>query len=255
MLTTNADVLDQADHDTGYNDAHSSPRSEWSDVPCASLSEAARYCHSIAVALNASAFSLLFCATQGDARRLAPAFDSAFPGVSPLSRSLGAQSCTAADGTFAAPTPAWWTPAGEPPFLSASARRWARAIRSPVEGTSGIAFPVSVERGRTGVVVFTGDDMVVDEVALCETHARCHAVFAGVAHHRAPDCDAGPTMSKREIECLRLTASGLTSEEIAATLGLSVHTANQYLTNSTHKLNAVNRIHAVAKALRTGLID
>jgi DNA-binding CsgD family transcriptional regulator len=62
-------------------------------------------------------------------------------------------------------------------------------------------------------------------------------------------------MSKREIECLRLTANGLTSEEIAAELGLSVHTANQYLTSSAQKLNAVNRIHAVAKALRAGLID
>lgn len=255
MLTTNADVLEQIDHDAGLDDTHSSPRNEWTYAPCASLSEAARYCHSIAVALNASAFSLLFCATQGDTRRLAPAFDSAFPGVSSLSRSLAAQSCLAAEGIFASPTPAWWVPAEQPPFLAMSARRWARAIKSPLEGTSGIAFPVSVERGRAGVVVFTGDDMVLDEVALCETHARCHTVFAGVARNRTLDCEAGPTMSKREIECLRLTANGLTSEDIAAALGLSVHTANQYLTNSTHKLNAVNRIHAVAKALRSGLID
>jgi DNA-binding CsgD family transcriptional regulator len=62
-------------------------------------------------------------------------------------------------------------------------------------------------------------------------------------------------MSRRELECLSLTADGQTSEEIAARLGLSVHTANQYLTNSTQKLNAVNRMHAVAKALRMGLID
>ena len=43
--------------------------------------------------------------------------------------------------------------------------------------------------------------------------------------------------------------------EIAKRLGLSVHTANQYLANTTQKLNAVNRVHAVAKALRKGLID
>ena len=41
-----------------------------------------------------------------------------------------------------------------------------------------------------------------------------------------------PTISKRELECLSLTANGLTSEEIADRLGLSVHTANQYLTNT-----------------------
>ena len=34
-----------------------------------------------------------------------------------------------------------------------------------------------------------------------------------------------------------------------------MHTANQYLTNTAQKLDAVNRMHAVAKALRLGLID
>ena len=62
-------------------------------------------------------------------------------------------------------------------------------------------------------------------------------------------------MSAREIQCLRLTAEGKTSEEIARRLGLSVHTANQYLSATSQKLNAVNRMHAVAKALRLGLID
>ena len=38
-------------------------------------------------------------------------------------------------------------------------------------------------------------------------------------------------------------------------LKLSVHTANQYLTQSAQKLDAVNRTQAVAKALRLGLID
>jgi DNA-binding CsgD family transcriptional regulator len=64
-----------------------------------------------------------------------------------------------------------------------------------------------------------------------------------------------PLISKRELECLKLTANGYTSDEIARLLKLSVHTANQYLSNTTQKLDAVNRMHAVAKALRMGLID
>ena len=64
-----------------------------------------------------------------------------------------------------------------------------------------------------------------------------------------------PTISKRELECLKLTANGYTSEDIARLLKLSVHTANQYLTNTTQKLDAVNRMQAVAKALRMGLIE
>ncbi len=42
--------------------------------------------------------------------------------------------------------------------------------------------------------------------------------------------------------------------QIAAMLGLSMHTATQYLTSAAQKLDAVSRTHAVAKALRLGLI-
>lgn len=221
------------------------------------LGDAARLCRSLADALGADHFSLLFVAPQGESRRLAPVFDSDFPGLSLLSRSLSSKAAEGfARAMFGAAVPAWWRDAEQPPFLGAAARCWASEIANP--GTvdrAGIAFPVSIERGRSGVVVFAGDAMAVDEGELCDAHARCFAIFADVARQRVQDCAKTPPVSKREVECLRLTANGLTSEDIAATLGLSVHTANQYLTNSTQKLNAVNRIHAVAKALRSGLID
>ncbi len=47
---------------------------------------------------------------------------------------------------------------------------------------------------------------------------------------------------------------GYTSEEIAEKLGLSVHTVNAYLGSATVKLDAVNRIQAIAKAIRFGYI-
>ena len=109
--------------------------------------------------------------------------------------------------------------------------------------------------GQAGLVAFHGPAIALDERLLHETHARAFALFAGVTRLKPLSGGKGLTISKRELECLALTANGLTSEEIAAQLGLSVHTANQYLTNSTQKLNAVNRMHAVAKALRLGLID
>ncbi|MEQ9248232.1 MAG: helix-turn-helix transcriptional regulator, partial [Nitratireductor sp.] len=87
-------------------------------------------------------------------------------------------------------------------------------------------------------------------------HSRCHALFTRfLEHDPLPGGTSGPAISRRELQCLKLTANGLTSDEIAKRLGLSVHTANQYLANTTQKLNAVNRVHAVAKALRKGLID
>ena len=222
----------------------------------ATTADAVRACRRLADGINAASFSFFFMAAQGDTRRLAPVFDSEFPGVSSLSRALSVhQAEDFARRVADAAAPVWWRSARSAPRLCAAARCWTVEIEAPAPDTAGIAFPVSQERGRSGLIVFAGDDIMLDEAGLCETHARCFALFGDVTRQRKQDCARTPPMSKREIECLRLTANGHTSDDIAAALGLSVHTANQYLANSTHKLNAVNRIHAVAKALRTGLID
>ncbi len=218
--------------------------------------DAVRLLRKLAERINASGFSLFFCGAQGEARRLAPVLDDNFPGISLLSKALshrGAESFArlAAENSV----PLWWGEADSRPFLSEAAACWALKVESPAPETSGIAFPVAQERGRHGIVVFSGEDMTLDEKLLCDVHTRCFAIFEEVTRQRMQEYVKAPLVSKREIECLRLTADGLTSEDIATALGLSVHTANQYLTNSAHKLNAVNRIHAVAKALRCGLID
>ena len=224
--------------------------------PAAALADAVRRCRALADAIGAEGFGLFFLAAQSETRRLAPVFDSSSPRILPLTKVLSARAAEDfARKVAEAAVPLWWRPAGAPPFLNASARCWAEEIDAPAAATSGIALPVSAERGRAGAIVFHGAGMAVDEDRLCELHARCFALFCDVALQRIQDCSRDQPVSKREIECLRLTANGFTSEEIAASRGLSVHTANQYLTNSTHKLNAVNRIHAVAKALRGGLID
>ena len=104
-------------------------------------------------------------------------------------------------------------------------------------------------------MVFLGAEIALGNDTVTDTHARSFALFAAVTRLKPVDGGSLPAISKRELECLSLTANGLTSEEIAAELGLSIHTANQYLTNTAQKLDAVNRMHAVAKALRVGLID
>jgi DNA-binding CsgD family transcriptional regulator len=62
-------------------------------------------------------------------------------------------------------------------------------------------------------------------------------------------------LSDRERQCLVWTSAGKTSLEIGTILGLSEHTVNQYIASSSQKLGAVNRAHAVAKAMRRGLIE
>ncbi len=226
----------------------------------ATLGDAALRCHEMADRIGAAGFSVFFVAAKGETRRLAPVFDSSYPGISALSRALSSPAIDRlARQLSIGSMPVWWR-SGDAAILGADCHVWAHEAANPLAGTAladhpGIVFPVGQENGHTGAIAFYGAGIRLVAHDLCETHAGCFALFAEVASQRAPGGAQLPSISKREIECLRLTANGFTSEEIAVELGLSVHTANQYLTSSAHKLNAVSRIHAVAKALRTGLID
>lgn len=62
-------------------------------------------------------------------------------------------------------------------------------------------------------------------------------------------------VSERERECLNWAAQGKTSWEISQILGVTESTIIYHLRNATHKLNAANRLHAVAKALKASIID
>lgn len=57
-----------------------------------------------------------------------------------------------------------------------------------------------------------------------------------------------------ELEALKLFASGKTADEIAAFLGVSKSMVMHYLRVAARKLGARNRVHAVAIAVRKGLI-
>ena len=110
--------------------------------------------------------------------------------------------------------------------------RLGQKIEPLVAGTSGIAFPVHAERGQCGLVVFLGSEIALAPEGMFDIHARCFSLFDAVARMRPGESAKFPSISKRELECLKLTANGYTSEEIARLLKLSVHTANQYLTNT-----------------------
>lgn len=61
-------------------------------------------------------------------------------------------------------------------------------------------------------------------------------------------------LTAREIECLRWSAAGKSSEEIAIILSISSHTVISYLKSAMRKLEAVNRMQAVARAFRYRLL-
>jgi DNA-binding CsgD family transcriptional regulator len=63
-----------------------------------------------------------------------------------------------------------------------------------------------------------------------------------------------PSLTPRELECLRWTMDGKTAWEVGSILGISERTAVLHTNNAMHKLGCVNKHQAVIKALRLGLI-
>ncbi|KRB32924.1 LuxR family transcriptional regulator [Mesorhizobium sp. Root695] len=221
------------------------------------IPDAVRRCRWIAVDMNASAFGLFFVSPSAERARLVPCFDSDYPGIAVATKFIsGANGEEIVRHTRISTEPRWWTDDGVAVMAEMFGNlAWTEQMAALAPGTSGIALPVHADRGQCGLVVFLGSEIALPQETLYEIHARCFSLFAAVARIRPGDAGRMRAISKRELECLKLTANGNTSEEIARLLKLSVHTANQYLTQSTQKLNAVNRNQAVAKALRLGLIE
>jgi DNA-binding NarL/FixJ family response regulator len=63
------------------------------------------------------------------------------------------------------------------------------------------------------------------------------------------------SLTSREVEILKLLASGLTSGELAAKLCLSVATIQRHIANIYGKIGVRNRAEATAYALRHQLAD
>ena len=66
--------------------------------------------------------------------------------------------------------------------------------------------------------------------------------------------DTPSALSPRETEVLQLLADGLTTEKVAEALFLSPATVRSYTETAMGKLESRNRTHAVAAAIREGLI-
>jgi LuxR family quorum sensing-dependent transcriptional regulator len=70
-----------------------------------------------------------------------------------------------------------------------------------------------------------------------------------------PPLEAAIDLTAREAGCLALIALGLNDEAIGDQLGISRATAHKHIENSKRKLRALNRTHAIAIAVRRGLIS
>lgn len=64
-----------------------------------------------------------------------------------------------------------------------------------------------------------------------------------------------PELSPRELEVLRVMATGATNSQIGQSLGISQHTVRNHVQSVMRKLDAATRTDAVATGLRTGLVE
>ncbi len=120
---------------------------------------------------------------------------------------------------------------------------------------SGMALPVRLGAVGNGFVVFTAPYLDLAGDTILELHGKACQVMTDLLSLDDRRQNTSEALSEREIACLQLAGDGRISEEIAENLGLSVHTVNAYLGSATDKLDAVNRIQAIAKAIRLGFIS
>ena len=67
--------------------------------------------------------------------------------------------------------------------------------------------------------------------------------------------ESGALLSEREAEILKLVAAGCGNKEVARRLYLSISTVKTHLDDAYRKLGVSDRAHAVAVALRLGLLE
>ncbi|WP_299948665.1 autoinducer binding domain-containing protein [uncultured Ruegeria sp.] len=122
----------------------------------------------------------------------------------------------------------------------------------------GLSIPVRGIDGQVSVVSFTGKsrkslgDVIHDQGS--KLHVAAYQICDYLTPKLEPETLQASLLTIRERECLIWVSQGLTSEEIAERIFLSVSTVNYHLGNVVCKLDARNRHHAALLALSRRLI-
>lgn len=127
--------------------------------------------------------------------------------------------------------------------------------------TCGVTIPMHLPRG--GLATLTGLRAHTSERDLAE--ARHHLADFSLLAHALQEAahpllikdgaNKSIRLTRRELECLRWAAEGLTAGQIAEQLNRSLATISLHLTSAMHKLGAKNRVQAVARAVHYRLLD
>jgi DNA-binding CsgD family transcriptional regulator len=124
-------------------------------------------------------------------------------------------------------------------------------------GPHGMSIPVRSKQGHRGLFSISFARSAEEWQAFKEAHLDDAVAIAHRVHHRVISEVFGedhPHLTDREVECLKLTAIGKDAGDIALILGISPHTARDYLKSARFKLDCVTSAQAVTKAVQLGLL-
>lgn len=133
-----------------------------------------------------------------------------------------------------------------------------RTLRKTAPGMGIVAHGERPERHLASAALQAGASAYVSRTASAEEMAR--AVWAALEQERFIDPAVPPSgsrgkLTRRQREILQLLADGGSTAAAARDLGLSEETVKTHTKNVLARLEARNRTHAVAIALRESLID
>jgi len=123
---------------------------------------------------------------------------------------------------------------------------------------NGLSIPIHGPRGESYAASFATETPVRDGPAdlrcLQLVAVQFHIAYSRLSLPEGRGVDP-VRLTDRERECLVWTARGKSAWAISMIIGVSEHTVNFHLKSIMRKLNAANRIQAVALAVRLGLVN
>lgn len=127
-------------------------------------------------------------------------------------------------------------------------------------GLSGMSVPIRGVGGEHAILSVTSNTSEKEWAQFLRDYIGDFQVVANFIHQSIIEIEGVdrmkdlPSLSIRERDALQYCANGLNNDQIAEKLGVTERTVRAFMETARHKLGAVNRTHAVTKALSLGLI-
>lgn len=122
----------------------------------------------------------------------------------------------------------------------------------------GVSTPLKAHTGEISIFsLATAEGADIDDridAALSPAHTFAAELFNNLTRIKLTLEEKKEDLTPRELECIFWACEGKTTWEMSQILDITERTVIFHLTSATKKLGAVNRQHAVAKAITTGLI-